>query len=162
MTRNVYGQYSLAKKPSWEKAHVDRMVRMVLRDRNHPSVIIWSMGNEAGNGVNFFKGYDQMKANDKSKRPVQYERPYKDADNTLYDMDTNYEETPDYIIILVVWDQNQNPEKLQLKTIHWQNIDLGQTLGVKHFYFEHRARVLKKKYLNKPSNSCNLHDHVVL
>ncbi len=84
-----YGQYSLAKKPSWEKAHVDRMIRMVERDKNHPSVIIWSMGNEAGNGINFFKGYDAIKANDKSKRPVQYERPYKDYDGSLYDMDTN-------------------------------------------------------------------------
>jgi beta-galactosidase len=84
-----YGKYSLAKQPNWEKAHVDRMVRMVQRDRNHPSVIIWSMGNEGGNGVNFFKGYDAIKANDKTKRPVQYERPYKDYDGSLYDMDSN-------------------------------------------------------------------------
>lgn len=84
-----YGKYSLAKKPSWEKAHVDRMVRMVKRDKNHPSVIIWSMGNEAGNGVNFFKGYDEIKKNDKTKRPVQYERPYKDYDGSTWDMDTN-------------------------------------------------------------------------
>lgn len=84
-----YGKYSLAKKPNWEKSHVDRMVRMVERDKNHPSVIIWSMGNEAGNGVNFFKGYDAIKANDKTKRPVQYERPYKGYDGSLYDMDSN-------------------------------------------------------------------------
>ncbi|MEP0266558.1 glycoside hydrolase family 2 TIM barrel-domain containing protein [Dokdonia sp.] len=84
-----YGKYSLAKQANWEKAHVDRMLRMVQRDRNHPSVIIWSMGNEAGNGVNFFKGYDVIKMNDNTKRPVQYERPYKDYDGSLYDMDTN-------------------------------------------------------------------------
>jgi beta-galactosidase len=84
-----YGKYSLAKNPSWQNAHVDRMVRMVKRDKNHPSVIIWSMGNEAGNGVNFFKGYDAIKANDNTKRPVQYERPYKDYDASLYDMDSN-------------------------------------------------------------------------
>ncbi len=84
-----YGKYSLAKDPSWEKAHTDRMVRMVKRDRNHPSVIIWSMGNEAGNGVNFYKGYDEIKRNDNSKRPVQYERTYKDGDGNLYDMDIN-------------------------------------------------------------------------
>ncbi|MGK0414158.1 MAG: beta-galactosidase [Polaribacter sp.] len=84
-----YGKYSLAKKPNWEKAHVDRMVRMVKRDKNHPSVIIWSMGNEAGNGVNFFKGYNAIKENDQTKRPVQYERPYKDYDGSLYDMDSN-------------------------------------------------------------------------
>ncbi|WP_432221027.1 glycoside hydrolase family 2 TIM barrel-domain containing protein [Flavobacterium sp. TMP13] len=84
-----YGDHSLAKKPSWEKAHVDRMERMVARDKNHPSVIIWSMGNEAGNGVNFYAGYNAIKAMDKSKRPVQYERPYKDNDGTNYDMDWN-------------------------------------------------------------------------
>jgi beta-galactosidase len=69
-----YGANSLGKKPLWEKAHVDRMVRMVQRDKNHPSVIIWSMGNEAGNGVNFYAGYKAIKAADASKRPVQYER----------------------------------------------------------------------------------------
>lgn len=84
-----YGKHSLAKKPNWENAHVDRMVRLVQRDRNHPSVIIWSMGNEAGNGVNFFTGYDAMKANDNSKRPVQYERTYKDHDRSLYNMESN-------------------------------------------------------------------------
>ena len=84
-----YGKYSLAKIPSWENAHVNRMVRMVERDKNHPSVIIWSMGNEAGNGVNFYAGYDAIKANDNTKRPVQYERPYKDYDGSLYDMDSN-------------------------------------------------------------------------
>ena len=84
-----YGKYSLAKKNNWENAHINRMVRMVERDKNHPSVIIWSMGNEAGNGVNFFKGYDAIKANDNTKRPVQYERSYKDYDGSLYDMDSN-------------------------------------------------------------------------
>ncbi|WP_291868925.1 glycoside hydrolase family 2 TIM barrel-domain containing protein [Maribacter sp.] len=84
-----YGKYSLAKKQEWEKAHLARMVDMVERHKNYPSIIIWSMGNEAGNGVNFFKGYDAIKANDKSKRPVQYERPYKDYDGSIYDMDRN-------------------------------------------------------------------------
>ena len=84
-----YGKYSLAKDSTWEKSHVDRMVRLVERDKNHPSVIIWSMGNEAGNGVNFYAGYKAIKAADKIKRPVQYERPYKDYDGSIYDMDWN-------------------------------------------------------------------------
>jgi len=84
-----YGKHSLAKKSNWTKAHVDRMTRMVKRDKNHPSVIIWSMGNEAGNGTVFYDGYRAIKALDKSKRPVQYERPYKDRDGNLYDMDWN-------------------------------------------------------------------------
>ena len=44
---------TLAAKPEWEAAHLDRMIRMVERDKNHPSVIIWSLGNEAGDGDNF-------------------------------------------------------------------------------------------------------------
>jgi beta-galactosidase len=84
-----YGKYSLAKDPAWEAQHVERMVRMVERDKNHPSVIIWSMGNEGGNGVNFYAGYRAIKAADKTKRPVQYERPYKDEDGSLFDMDWN-------------------------------------------------------------------------
>jgi beta-galactosidase len=69
-----YGERSLAKNPDWELSHTDRMVRMVQRDKNHPSVIIWSMGNEGGNGVNFYAGYHAIKAIDRTKRPVQYER----------------------------------------------------------------------------------------
>ncbi len=84
-----YGKYSLAKDPKWENQHVDRMVRLVERDKNHPSVIIWSMGNEGGNGVNFYAGYNAMKEHDAQKRPVQYERPYKDYDGSLFDMDWN-------------------------------------------------------------------------
>lgn len=88
-----YGKESLAKDPKWEKAHVTRIARMVTRDRNHASVVIWSMGNEAGNGVNFYEGYKKLKELDKMKRPVMHERAYKDYDySSLYsllDMDWN-------------------------------------------------------------------------
>ena len=68
-----YGEHSLAKDARFELAHVERTTRMVQRDKNHPSVIFWSMGNEAGHGDNFRKTYDIMKAMD-ATRPVQYER----------------------------------------------------------------------------------------
>ncbi|TWU18429.1 Beta-galactosidase [Allorhodopirellula heiligendammensis] len=68
-----YGKDSLAKDPKWGKAHLDRLQRMVERDKNHPSIIIWSLGNEAGNGVNFMTNYDWVKQRDPS-RPVQYEQ----------------------------------------------------------------------------------------
>jgi beta-galactosidase len=85
-----YGEHSLAKKPSWKAAHLDRMISMVERDKNHPSVIIWSLGNEAGNGVNFYDGYKAIKAADNTKRPVQYERTYKEGRDPLFhDMDVN-------------------------------------------------------------------------
>ncbi|SFS62853.1 glycoside hydrolase family 2 TIM barrel-domain containing protein [Lutibacter maritimus] len=64
---------TLANEPSWELAHLQRLSRMLERDKNHPSVIIWSLGNEAGNGYNFYRGYLWMKERDAS-RPVQYER----------------------------------------------------------------------------------------
>ncbi|MGD0582508.1 MAG: glycoside hydrolase family 2 TIM barrel-domain containing protein [Bacteroidales bacterium] len=64
---------TLADKPEWAAAHLDRMKRMVERDKNHPSVIIWSMGNEAGDGHNFLAGYKWIKERDNT-RPVQYER----------------------------------------------------------------------------------------
>lgn len=64
---------TLGNNPDWELAHLDRMKRMVERDKNHPSIIIWSMGNEAGDGVNFEAGYKWFKERDDS-RPVQYEQ----------------------------------------------------------------------------------------
>ena len=64
---------TLANDPSWGKAHMERITRMVERDKNHPSIIIWSMGNEAGNGVNFYDTYRWIKNRDKT-RPVQHER----------------------------------------------------------------------------------------
>lgn len=69
---------TLADKPEWTAAHLDRMERMVERDKNHPSVIIWSMGNEAGDGNNFLKGYKWIKGRDET-RPVQYERAEKET-----------------------------------------------------------------------------------
>jgi len=78
-----YGAESLAKDPEWKEAHLDRVRRMVERDKNHPSVIIWSLGNEAGNGVNFQAAYDWIKKRDPS-RPVQYERAELEANTDIY------------------------------------------------------------------------------
>ncbi len=64
---------TLGNNPAWQKAHLERTVRMVERDKNHPAVIIWSLGNEAGDGVNFEATYSWIKKRDPS-RPVQYER----------------------------------------------------------------------------------------
>ncbi len=63
---------TLANKPEWLRLHMDRTVRMVERDKNHPSVIIWSLGNEAGDGINFQATYRWIKERDPG-RPVQYE-----------------------------------------------------------------------------------------
>ena len=74
-----YGSESLAHDPLWEKAHVDREVSMVHRDKNHPCVIIWSMGNEAGPGRNFQACRQAIRAIDTS-RPIHYERDNDKAD----------------------------------------------------------------------------------
>ncbi|MGL1886803.1 MAG: DUF4981 domain-containing protein [Reichenbachiella sp.] len=66
-----YKAASLAKQPSWEKAHVERMEAMVQRDKNHPCVIMWSFGNEAGNGVNMVAMQARTKQIDAS-RPTHY------------------------------------------------------------------------------------------
>ena len=68
-----YGEQTLAKNPYFATMHLARVSRAVQRDINHPSVIIWSLGNEAGNGENFERAYDWVKAYDPT-RPVQYER----------------------------------------------------------------------------------------
>ncbi len=64
---------TLANKPEWRWAHLERNQRMVERDKNHPSIIIWSFGNEAGDGTNFQAVYDWMKMRDPS-RPLHYEQ----------------------------------------------------------------------------------------
>lgn len=70
---------TLADKPNWLKAHVDRNIRSVLRDKNHPSIIMWSMGNEAGAGSNFAASYQAIKAIDNT-RPVHYQGDNEHAD----------------------------------------------------------------------------------
>ncbi len=62
---------SISNDPSWQAQYVDRTVRMVLRDRNHPSIVFWSLGNESGTGVNFDATYSATKVLD--SRPVHYE-----------------------------------------------------------------------------------------
>jgi beta-galactosidase len=78
-----YGEHSLAKKPEWENAHVDRMIRMVERNKNHPCVVVWSMGNEAGDGVNFTAGYKAIRERDPS-RPIHYERAIMGDNTDIY------------------------------------------------------------------------------
>ncbi|PKL82327.1 MAG: beta-galactosidase [Ignavibacteriae bacterium HGW-Ignavibacteriae-3] len=64
---------TLANKPEWLQSHIERIERMVERDKNHPSVIVWSMGNEAGDGANFEAASNWIHLRD-SSRPVHYER----------------------------------------------------------------------------------------
>ncbi len=75
-----YGKYSLAKDSKWTAAHVDRNMRMVERDKNHPCVVVWSMANEAGDGEVFTEVYRSIRERDPS-RPIHHERAIM-GDNT--------------------------------------------------------------------------------
>ncbi len=76
-----YGKDNVSNFPEWHAAHMDRVVRLVERDKNHACVTFWSLGNEASNGKAFFDLYDWIKERDKS-RPVQYEQAYQKDRNT--------------------------------------------------------------------------------
>ncbi len=78
-----YGDKTLAKVPAWKKATIERNDRHVARNFNHPSIIVWSLGNEAGYGPNFDAAYEYVKAMDPS-RPVQYERAEKNGKSDIY------------------------------------------------------------------------------
>ena len=83
-----YGEQSLSHPERWRKAHVERVVDMYERDKNHAAVVVWSLGNEAGPGVNFEAASAALRELDRT-RPIQYERfpdpsPHDDMDSHMY------------------------------------------------------------------------------
>lgn len=78
-----YDTASLAKDTAWMASHLYRTENMFERDKNQPSIIIWSLGNEGGNGINFYTTYDYLKALD-ATRPVQYERAILEENTDIY------------------------------------------------------------------------------
>lgn len=75
---------ALANRPEWTHVFIDRTERMFNRDKNHPSVIIWSLGNESGAGINFIATHKWLKEHDLSKRPVHSEDAKKDSYTDIY------------------------------------------------------------------------------
>ena len=96
-----YGEASLSHRKEWEKATVARNIDMVRRNRNHPCVTMWSLGNEAGPGENFAAAAAAIREIDTS-RPLQYER-----DNSVVDMDSNQYPGVDW----VQWKSNDHKAK---------------------------------------------------
>ena len=91
-----YDEKSLAKFPEYIVPHIERNEGNVKPLINHPSIIVWSLGNEGGYGVNFEKAYDWVKAYDKT-RPVQYERGGYDSKTDIHcPMYIGYEESESY------------------------------------------------------------------
>ena len=91
-----YEEKSLAKFPEYILPHIERNEGNVKPLINHPSVIVWSLGNEGGYGINFEKAYDWVKACD-TTRPAQYERGGYDSKTDIYcPMYIGYEESESY------------------------------------------------------------------
>ncbi|MCF8454257.1 MAG: DUF4981 domain-containing protein, partial [Pedobacter sp.] len=91
-----YGERTLAKDKKYALAHLERNQRNVGRSFNHPSVIIWSLGNEAGFGQNFIDAYNWIKKEDAS-RPVQYEQAHgRDGTDIYCPMYLGYERAEKY------------------------------------------------------------------
>lgn len=80
-----YGEESLGHHPDWKDAHLDRVRNMVERDKNHPCIVMWSLGNEAGPGENFRACADWIRSRDNT-RPIHYERfnEVADVDSCMY------------------------------------------------------------------------------
>ncbi len=97
-----YGVASLSHVPEFNDAHMNRNLEMVYASINHPSVVIWSLGNEAGPGVNFVNAYKAIKKVDTS-RPVQYER-----NNNIVDMGSNQYPS-------IAWVQNAVKGQMNIK-----------------------------------------------
>ncbi|MBN2174246.1 MAG: DUF4981 domain-containing protein [Bacteroidales bacterium] len=121
-----YGERSLAKDPAWEAVHVDRVKRMVERDKNHPSIIIWSMGNEAGDGVNFTACYNWIKSNDLT-RPVHYERAGQGPNTDIY--------CPMYASIDYIEKYAQKPQKKPLILCEYAHA-MGNSTGNLQDYWD--------------------------
>ena len=77
---------TLGNNPEWLKAHMDRTINMFERNKNYPSLTFWSLGNEAGNGYNFYQTYLWLKDADKNimERPVNYERAQWEWNSDMY------------------------------------------------------------------------------
>ncbi|MDR2815859.1 MAG: DUF4981 domain-containing protein, partial [Proteiniphilum sp.] len=92
-----YGKKTLAKNPAYAKAHLERNQRNVQRGYNHPSIIFWSLGNEAGFGENFLACFDWIRRED-TMRPVQYEQDSKaEVSDVFCPMYYTYEGSEKYL-----------------------------------------------------------------
>ncbi|MBQ8948729.1 MAG: DUF4981 domain-containing protein [Prevotella sp.] len=120
-----YGEGTLAKRADYAKAHIERQEGNMKSFKNHPSIIVWSLGNEAGYGPNFEKAYDWVKAYDKT-RPVQYEQARHDGKTDIFcPMYMGYEDCEKYA-------QGDNPRPLiQCEYAHAMGNSIG---GFKEYW----------------------------
>ena len=117
---------TLGNEPSYLKAHAERTLNMFERDKNHPSVIIWSLGNEAGNGVNFYATYNLLKQRD--DRPVQYEQAGLEWNTDIF--------CPMYHTVAQIVDYAQDPESDRPLILCEYAHAMGNSLGNFKEYWE--------------------------
>ena len=120
-----YGEKTLAKNPAFEQMHIERQQGNMISFKNHPSIIVWSLGNEAGYGPNFEKAYDWVKAFDNT-RPVQYEQAHQNGKTDIFcPMYFGYEDCEKYA-------QGDNPRPLiQCEYAHAMGNSMG---GFKEYW----------------------------
>ena len=120
-----YGEKTLAKNKDFELAHLERQYGNVHSFKNHPSIIVWSLGNEAGYGPNFEKAYDWVKATDKT-RPCQFEQAGQNGKTDIFcPMYYGYEGCEAY-------SKNDNPRPLiQCEYAHAMGNSMG---GFKEYW----------------------------
>ena len=119
-------EVTLGNDPLWKAAHLDRTIRMVQRDKNHPSVIIWSLGNEGGDGVNFEATSAWIHQADPS-RPVQYERAIRKSYVDIY--------TPMYARIPHLLDYASEPRDRPLIMCEYAHA-MGNSVGNLQDYWD--------------------------
>ena len=120
-----YGDGTLAKREDFAKAHIERQEGNIHSFKNHPSIIVWSLGNEAGYGPNFEKAYDWVKATDKT-RPCQFEQAGQNGKTDIFcPMYYGYEGCEAY-------SKNDNPRPLiQCEYAHAMGNSMG---GFKEYW----------------------------
>lgn len=123
-----FGIKKLTTNGNWTAQYVDRNVRMVARDRNHPCVTFWSLGNESGSGLNFEKAYAAVKALD--ARPIHYEGTTDWGNGSTSDLYSNMYPTVDYVA------SNKNGVKDRPYFICEYAHAMGQAVGNLKDYWE--------------------------
>ncbi|MBQ8046618.1 MAG: DUF4981 domain-containing protein [Prevotella sp.] len=143
--QECHGNTSISNNPEWTKAYVDRAARMMWRDRNHPSVIFWSLGNESGQGMNIQAEYDYLHQFDGS-RLIHYEgqNDVVDIDSRMYpsvgsmaDTDRNGRNKPFFLCeyahamgnaignLSEYWDYIENKSERMIGACIWDWVDQG-------------------------------------
>lgn len=142
-----HGDGSISDKPTWVGAYVDRIERVIQRDKNHPSVIFWSLGNEAGNGDNFWEMRKCAKELDPS-RPIHYQGKNEVADidshmypsiNSMRSFDQQETDKPYFLCeyvhsmgnamgnLIEYWDYIENNSQRMIGACVWDWVDQAHT-----------------------------------